>query len=943
MKGILFAVCIATALSSLAQVTVTPSITPALFRPTDEITVTYDVTGTSLAGLSNAYIWVWSPTPTIDGKYNINPANSNATTSTAMFTKSTADGKTIFSITFKPSEFFTQDISTRQSLGMLLKGNDWANGQTTDFVTTFWDGESYELKLNSPLDELVYVPLGGQISILAEVPVTSSFSLYENNVLVDEQEGSSSYQYLYNANAIAGPGTLKLVATDGGNTSEVLINFFVYESSAEEPRPAGIVPGINYGIDETRVTLCLWAPNKSSVYVRGDFTSWSLKPEMIMKKDGEYFWLEVEELTAGAEYGFQYLLDGKVVIADPYADKILDPDDQYIPEAVYPSLKEFPAGAVSNKWYFNRVSVLQTGQTPFDWKNTNVARPDKDELIIYELLIRDFFGDGNRSYQSLIDTIPYFKRLGVNAIELMPVMEFNGNDSWGYNPAFMFAPDKYYGPKDKLKEFIDKCHGEGIAVILDIALNHQDIPNPYAMMDFDFNTGKPTEENKFFNVQARHPYNVFHDMNHESLYTQAYVDTINHYWLNEFNVDGFRFDLTKGFTQNERCGGSTSNEACIGQKDDSRIAILKRMADAIWTHSPGAIIILEHFAANEEEKILAEYRAEEGKGMMLWGNVNGSYSQLTMGYMENSDISRVSHQSRGWAYPHLVSYMESHDEERMNYRNKKFGNVFKQYSAKDPSTSLERIKAAATLFYTVPGPKMIWEFGEVGYDFSINTCADLTENNNCRVSVKPVTWDYFDESERFGLFLHTANLINLHTQYSVFTMGTPSIVKDSLITDIQIKNSPYADAPASTSQMNVQAIANLHLREKAAKVNFPHAGTWYDYYDGGKAVIVTTLPHSIVLQPGEYKIFTDVPIGQAPVTSAENNLEAVRVFPNPVTDQFHVNLPEGVSALRDGRGVEVPFKVNDKTYDVRHLEPGLYFLQHRTRAGKTYHLKIMKR
>ena len=54
----------------------------------------------------------------------------------------------------------------------------------------------------------------------------------------------------------------------------------------------------------------------------------------------------------------------------------------------------------------------------------------------------------------------------------MPFNEFEGNDSWGYNPDFYFAPDKYYGPKNTLKEFIDSCHSKGIAVIMDIALNH---------------------------------------------------------------------------------------------------------------------------------------------------------------------------------------------------------------------------------------------------------------------------------------------------------------------------------------------------------------------------------------------------------------------------------------------------------------------------------------
>lgn len=81
-----------------------------------------------------------------------------------------------------------------------------------------------------------------------------------------------------------------------------------------------------------------------------------------------------------------------------------------------------------------------------------MEKPDVNHLVIYELHIRDFLA--SHSYKDLIDTISYLKRLGINAIELMPVSEFEGNDSWGYNPSFYFAADKYYGPKDQLKNLL---------------------------------------------------------------------------------------------------------------------------------------------------------------------------------------------------------------------------------------------------------------------------------------------------------------------------------------------------------------------------------------------------------------------------------------------------------------------------------------------------------
>ncbi|WP_243664309.1 alpha-amylase family glycosyl hydrolase [Rhodothermus marinus] len=92
---------------------------------------------------------------------------------------------------------------------------------------------------------------------------------------------------------------------------------------------------------------------------------------------------------------------------------------------------------------------------------TDFERPPAHELVIYELLIRDFVA--RHDYATLIDTLDYLERLGVNAIELMPVAEFDGNISWGYNPAFHLALDKYYGPADDLKRFVDECHRRGIA------------------------------------------------------------------------------------------------------------------------------------------------------------------------------------------------------------------------------------------------------------------------------------------------------------------------------------------------------------------------------------------------------------------------------------------------------------------------------------------------
>jgi 1,4-alpha-glucan branching enzyme len=159
----------------------------------------------------------------------------------------------------------------------------------------------------------------------------------------------------------------------------------------------------------------------------------------------------------------------------------------------------------------------------------------------------------------------------------MPVSEFEGNISWGYNVSLHNAIDKYYGGSQKLKAFIDAAHSQGIAVIADVVFNHAFGQNPMVQMYWNASQNKLANDNPWFNPDARHPYNVGFDFNHESPSTKRYVNQILKDWLVEYRFDGFRFDLSKGFTQ-------TNNPNDVnkwGQYDASRIAILKGYADQI--------------------------------------------------------------------------------------------------------------------------------------------------------------------------------------------------------------------------------------------------------------------------------------------------------------------------------------------------------------------------
>ncbi|MCZ6703875.1 MAG: alpha-amylase family glycosyl hydrolase, partial [Ignavibacteria bacterium] len=468
--------------------------------------------------------------------------------------------------------------------------------------------------------------------------------------------------------------------------------------------------------------------------------------------------------------------------------------------------------------------------SPYPWQITDFEKPPTEKLVIYELLIRDFLE--THDYKTLRDTLGYLKSLGVNAIELMPVMEFSGNNSWGYNPIYHLAADKYYGPAIDFKSFVDSAHANGIAVIMDMVLNQCDNLSPLAMLYWDKASNRPAVNNPWLNQSAPHPFSVFNDFNHESSATKYFVDRVNRYWVEEFKIDGYRFDLSKGFTQTN----SSGNVGLWGQFDQSRIDILTRMADSIWAFDSSTIVILEHFAENSEETVFSD------EGMLLWNNMNYDYNEATMGYPSN--LSGTSYLSRGWGVPHLISYMESHDEERLMYKNLQFGNSGGNYDIQNFPIAIQRIKLAAAFYFTIPGVKMIWQFGELGFDFSINyPCM----TNNCRTDPKPIRWDYFNDGNRNNLFKVFQALIKLKKDYTVFNSPNHSMKLNTFAKRLTIID----------STMNINVIGNFAVTPINMNPEFPNTGWWYDFFSGD-SISVSDVNDAIPLEPGEFHIYSTV-------------------------------------------------------------------------------------
>ncbi|MEZ4745917.1 MAG: alpha-amylase family glycosyl hydrolase [Calditrichia bacterium] len=663
----------------------------------------------------------------------------------------------------------------------------------------------------------------------------STMALYLDGSLVAQSSTDSIGYEFFTAGQPAGFRSFRLIATAVNLTADTVdFDVKINTEPTDAVPPSGIKPGINY-INNSTVTLALFAPEKEFVYLIGDFNDWLVDDAFYMNRyapspDSTLWWITLDNLVAGQEYAFQYLIDGSIRIADPYTEKVLDPwNDSFIPSVTYPNLKPYPAGKTGEP-----VSVIQTAQPEFNWVYSDTfQRPPQDELVIYELLLRDFIE--RHDYETLIDTLDYLQHLGINAIELMPFNEFEGNSSWGYNPSFFFAPDKYYGTADALKTFIDECHRRGIAVLMDIVLNHAYGQSPMVRMYWNELLGRPAANNPWFNeVSPNQVFSFGYDFNHESVHTKNFIDRVNVFWLQEYRIDGYRFDFTKGFTNTPGDGGAY---------DPARIAILKRMADVIWDFDSTAVVILEHFAPNNEEKELAEYN----QGMLIWGNLNYNYNEATMGYHDGgkSNFSWGYFGQRGWSKAHLVTYMESHDEERLMFKNLAFGNSSGGYSVKDFNTAINRNKMAAAFFLTIPGPKMIWQFGELGYDISID--------DPCRVCEKPILWEYNTEINRKRLYRTYQALLKLRRENAVF--------RDPATTVTQDLASPVGGKVITLAhpEMNVSIVGNFGVFQLSVNGKFAHTGTWYDYFSGD-SIVVTATNQNVSMQPGEFHIYTDVRI-----------------------------------------------------------------------------------
>jgi 1,4-alpha-glucan branching enzyme len=941
--------------------TITYSISPTSFEETTSITVTVNGSSVNEATwgiVGNAlYIWTWS--------FDINDANILDCPTNGTWIASNEVNRFIYDSstdtytkTFVPATFYNRTNIGR--IGFLVKAKNGTGDKKSQDILA--EVGLFQASLLIPsVNSTTIIASGGSRNVSASnTNGVANYNLKANGVSIDSDVDVSSYSFDHTG--ITENQNYELEITQGTTTLTKKFAVIVTPPSVSLAIPPGKQDGINYDPnDPTKAILVLDAPGKDYVYVAGSFNNWQPNASYSMRKDvsSSKFWLELIGLTPGVDYSYQYwvvdntpVANSPVLVktADPYSTLVLSSfDDPFTSPTVYPNLPPFPVASGQER----EVTVLKTGQTPYPWSaaTTNFVKPSKDALVVYEVLVRDF--DTNRSYQNLINKIDYFKNLKINAIELMPIMEFDGNESWGYNTGFHLANDKAYGPADKLKEFIDLCHQNGIAVILDVALNHAFGRNPMNRMwmndpDGD-GWGGPSSDNPYFNVIGTHSYGVGNDFNHSQPRTKNYVKRVVKHWIEEYKIDGFRWDLTKGFTQN--CTGS---DACTNGYQQDRVDVLKEYADYSWSLDPTHYVIFEHLGIDSEEQQWANHRINEtpSKGVMMWGKMTDQYNQLSMGFNSSNDITRMGHVAHGFSGKRNIGYAESHDEERLMYKNVTFGNnTNASHNVRTLNTALSRMSALGAVSLLVPGPKMIWHFGELGWDSSIYTCANGTLNTNtdatagdCKLDNKPqVQWQngswLLNSTARAKIYNDWSKMINLKKSEPVFS-GNYAINSGTTLTP---KVYIFDDAIPITQLKNVVVLSNFNVNATDVVPNFPYTGIWYDLMDNS-TINVTDVAAPINIAAGQFKIYGN----KAPTNLANEAFEFknnLSLSPNPTSNYFTIsgNTSKVLIYSITGQLVKTFEKqTSEYQFSINELNKGIYFIKTIDDNNREKTIKLIK-
>ena len=444
----------------------------------------------------------------------------------------------------------------------------------------------------------------------------------------------------------------------------------------------------------------VWAPFASNVCVAGTFNAWSPTANPFASEGNGDWSADVPGVKIGDEYQFVITNGTQPLIwhKNPYASQVANSSGNAI-----------------------------IHDPNFDWTGDNFTMPAWNELVIYEMHVGSFNdapGSGPGTFAEIIPKLPYLADLGVNAIEIMPVAEFAGDYSWGYNPSQPFAVESAIGGPQGLYQFIKAAHAHGLAVIFDVVYNHAG-PGDLDLWRFDgWSDGNHNGGIYFYdNTRAQTPWGGTRpDYGRNEV--RQYLRDNALFWLNKYRLDGLRFDSVVNIRNRNGNGNDPANDLPDGW------SLLQWINHEVQASQPWKITIAEDLQNNEwitkstgaggagfgsqweaafvhpvRQAIITQNDADRDMGAVC--------AALNHGY--NGDLTQ------------RVIYTESHDEDSNGHQRVPEeiwpGNAGSWFSRK-------RSTLGASLVFTAPGIPMIFqglEFLESGYFHLDNVPLDWTK------------------------------------------------------------------------------------------------------------------------------------------------------------------------------------------------------------------------
>jgi 1,4-alpha-glucan branching enzyme len=514
----------------------------------------------------------------------------------------------------------------------------------------------------------------------------------------------------------------------------------------------------------------LFAPYNEGVVLMGAFTEGE---GIAMEKGKDGYFRTCVDLEDG-RYDYKFRVQSKSFFLEPDEwIEVIDPKAHHVDES-----------------HQTAVVYIKDGQPIVDdyvWQHDDKNLPQNDELIIYEILVKDFSGGEDDPYprgkfKHIVEKLDYLCELGINAIELMPIQEFPGDQGWGYNTHHYFTPESSYGTTKDFKHLVDECHARGIRLILDIILNHSGSEAPFTKIDYSYWYRREPKD-PVYNWGPEFDYDHY-DEHLDLCPAQEFAKELVRFWISEYHIDGFRFDAVSQMGHFEFLG-QLANETT-------------KQAQPKPFYNIGELIPESPDATNFDGPLDACWRDNFLHQIvpMLWG--------------DDTDIDTVkglvdAKQSGYLGAVNAITYLSNHDHDHLMVQLANHG-VFDE-------AAFKRAKLGIALVMTAMGVPLIW----MGEEFGAYKEKTLD-------SVK-IDWTLLQNDRNRGLLEYYRGLIRLRKEnHALRTENVEFFYEDPESKVLAyIRWNGEGSRVVVVVNFSAQYLANYEIH------HFPQDGTWHEW------------------------------------------------------------------------------------------------------------------